>query len=96
MKKLLTLFLLPISLFGCATATSSGVESAGKDLYTITVYMEGMKWAGEDNSGKTRTKAIKDASQHCRKTGKQASIVKENISRNEAGTAVIYFKCINK
>lgn len=90
--KLITVICLSIS--GCATVTSSGVQRIGQDIYTVTTSMSGIKISGEENSAKTRTKALSDANAFCVSHGASyAAVAKEDIARNETATAVIYFKC---
>lgn len=56
--------------------------------------MSGLKVNGEENSAKTRTKALSDANAFCASQGgSYAAVTKEDIARNETATAVIYFKC---
>jgi len=94
MKNLSFILALSIAVSACATVKSSGVQQIGQDSYTVTVSYEGLKFAGEDNSAKTRAKAINDANEFCRARGDSyADINKENVVRSETATALIYFRC---
>jgi len=94
MKNLIAIITIFMLVGGCATVTSSGVQRMGENIYTITVSMDGLKLAGSENSSKTRTKALKDANNYCStKSGGYANILKEEISKSETATAILYFNC---
>ena len=94
MRHIKLVIVICLAISGCATVASSGVQRIGQDMYTVTTSMNGLKLAGEENSAKTRTKALSDANAFCaNQGGSYAAVTKEDIVRNETATAVIYFKC---
>ncbi len=94
MRNIILITTISLLIGGCATATSSGAQRIGENLYTITASMDGVTFASEENSAKTRTKALKEASDFCSsKGGGYANVVKEEVSKGSTATAIVYFNC---
>jgi uncharacterized protein YceK len=89
----LKVFLFVMLISGCASPVSSNVHQVGENLYTTSANMDGVKLNNEENSAKTRSKALETATKYCvnEKQSKYASIVKEDVSKGPTATAVIFF-----
>jgi hypothetical protein len=76
------------------TVASSGIQRSGRDSYTVYVAMKGAVSGNEDNSGKTRARALSDANAFCTKQGLgQAYIIQEQVIKDKTAGIVINFSC---
>ncbi len=96
MKKLVFCIGCISVLYGCSSVNSLGIQQTGKDRYTVTTNMKGVKFNSEENSALTRAAAVSDANKFCHGKGySYANILNELVDRGPTASVIIDFTCAN-